>query len=146
MQTISVEELHLTPPGQHLPPPINKGQQRVYVQSGGYIFELELTSQRPVNDPHTSQRILFGAIQDPRLKARRPILVDIANVDGTFTASAPDLEEFGYGNTRSQALDDFGRTLSELYFSLSEQREHLGEHLRTIQAKLHEYLELRLNR
>lgn len=148
MQTITVEDLRVTAPGEHLPTPVQKGQQHVYIQSGGYIFEVESVTPVPsqATGRSVTERILFGALPDPRVRIRKPIPIEIANFEGTYTASSAELEEFGYGHTRSQALDDLGRTLSELYFSLADQRQRLSEHLTGIQAKLSEYIELRLKK
>jgi hypothetical protein len=63
--------------------------------------------------------------------------------EGSVVVSSDDLEEFGYGSTLSDALDDFGKTVCELYHSLEAEEERLSNHLKQTLATLRRYLEPR---
>ena len=101
-----------------------------------HLPKAELPSGRPTT-------ILFGALCDPRFRIKRAIALEISSEGGAVIAHSPDVDEFGYGPSLSAALDDFGRTLLELYVSLEENQSRLADDLVRIRTKLDEYLERR---
>ncbi len=86
------------------------------------------------------KKLLFGAISDPRLGVRVPIPVEISGKKGAVVTRWSDIEEFGYGTHMSAALDDFGKTVSELYWSLDSRESDLGTDLKKILSKLRHHL------
>ena len=73
--------------------------------------------------------MLFAPSIDGRLKIHTPFRVRIATSNGGVSAHAAEIEEFGHGTNRGEALDDLGRTIAELYFSLASERERLSSDL-----------------
>jgi len=101
-------------------------------------IELEFSMEKPhhlVPGP-----LLFGALPDRRLRLKKPIPVELSESDGSIIAQCQDLNEFGQGSTASHALDDFGRTITELFLSLEAQKDQLGSDLQNLRSRLAEYL------
>ena len=86
---------------------------------------------------------LFGAVADARLRLKKPFQVRIERSDTGFVAGADEIGEFGCGTDSGQALHDLAKTISELYFSLSADRNRLSTDLEALRARLDEYIEVR---
>jgi hypothetical protein len=63
----------------------------------------------------------FGGTIDRRLHFKRPLPVKVYKQDGTYVVRCEEIDQFGYGPDMSEALDDFGSTVSEMYFYLADQ-------------------------
>ena len=87
--------------------------------------------------------ILFGAIRDVRLRVKKPIPVTISRDESGVVVSSSELEDFGCGANISEALDDFAKTISELYISLEENADRLGDDLKRQFAHLRDFIEVR---
>ncbi len=87
--------------------------------------------------------ILFGSIPDRRLRFRRPIPIEIYKDDASIIARTTELDEFGYGTSMGEALDDIGRTLAEEFIFLSEHAGQLSDGMQSHFQKLSEFLEYR---
>lgn len=61
---------------------------------------------------------LFGALHDHAIYLLRPIALRTERAHGGVTVVWDDVSEFGHGENFSDAVEDFGRTISELYKSL----------------------------
>lgn len=101
----------------------------------------------PVSSPSKGtsavpQEILFGALQSPGLRLVKPIPLKTDKTKDTVSAVWEDISEFGYGDTLSEAIFDFARTVAELYLTLSE-KESLSDDLLRVKDKLSEYIEPR---
>lgn len=70
-----------------------------------------------------------GTVRDPRLRVVNPFTVIYSNEEGLTVAEAPEFCEFGYGETRYEALIDLQRSLVELFFTLEEDQDQLGTDL-----------------
>lgn len=81
-------------------------------------------------------RVSYAAKVHPGLRTIKPFPVQFSRTEDRFIASVADIEEYGVGGTRSEALDDLGHTLAELYFSLERDAARLSEDLRSIFGKL----------
>ena len=84
--------------------------------------------------------LLFAPAIDARLKVHTPFHVRIVPSGGGVSAHAPEIEEFGYGTNRGEALDDLGKTIAELYFSLASERERLSPDLYGVLKSLEEHI------
>lgn len=87
--------------------------------------------------------ILFGALRDPHLRLRKPILLKIEEKEGLVSAIFEDIQEFGCGKTMSDALSDFSSTVAELYIRLSHENALLSGDLLRVKNTLSDYIELR---
>ena len=87
--------------------------------------------------------LLFAASPDHRLRFKRAIPIKISREKEVYVAHAPEIEEFGYGESVAQCLDDFGKTVLELFWTLSEEKDRLGPDLQSQFAKLNTFLEVR---
>ena len=128
----------LSPAGQTRLPE----ERKAYVYAGTGLFEIDTETARPMR-PVQPEAVLFGAISDPMIRVTSPIPLRISREGDTVAVFSPDLEEFGYGQTLSDALDDFAKTIRELYLSLSARREILSDHLQGVLEKLQQFLEVR---
>lgn len=133
----------LTPGGRVLP---FKPEKVVNEIDKRFAVPTVRTSGKPRKLSHRPNRILFGALTDPRVRLKRPISLRISRSKGAVIAYSADLQEFGHGITMSDALDDFSKGLSELFFALSEDDERLGSDLKRLRDTLSHYLEERTAR
>lgn len=134
----------VTAPGRtSLPAPSeNRGQysaEGAKVRGPRWLVEVRPRPPRP-------SKVLFGAIHDPRLRLKRPIQVRISTEGNSVVAHWEDVDEFGYAESLSGALEDLGKTVCELYFSLDAEQQNLSDHLQSIRRRLSEFLELRSRR
>jgi hypothetical protein len=91
----------------------------------------------------TDEKVLFAPNIDGRLKITEPFVVTVQRHEGVVVAYVPEIEEFGYGSNSSEALQDLGKTLSELYFSLKENTDRLSADLRSVWLKLNAHIQPR---
>jgi hypothetical protein len=82
--------------------------------------------------PEVPKEILLGSLRDGRLRVKWPIKVKFTREDKHFIAEAEELNEFGFGENPSEALYDLQRAIVELYFTLDNERERLGQDLKNI--------------
>jgi len=85
--------------------------------------------------------VLFAFNVDHRLRIKRPFAVAIEEADGTVIARIDEINEFGCGSSTGEALEDLGKTLSELYFSLQAARDRLSPDLSSAWERLSEHIE-----
>jgi hypothetical protein len=76
--------------------------------------------------------ILLGTLRDSRLKIVIPIKVDFLNEKDKIIAEAEEINEFGFGDNRSEALVDLQRAIRELYFTLEKEHRKLGTDLQHV--------------
>jgi len=113
-----------------------------HIATSNCVSEIQFRMEKPV--PLVPGNILFGAISDRRLYLKKPIPLDLSESEGgVIMALCTDLNEFGQGNVASDALDDFGKTICELFFHLEDQKSRLSQDLGILRNQLAEYLELR---
>jgi hypothetical protein len=63
-------------------------------------------------------RVLFGALKDPRLRVAKPIPLDVSRLEGQTIVSWRDVDESGSGETLCSAIEDFEFGLRALYRSV----------------------------
>ena len=80
--------------------------------------------------------ILIGSVGDARLRVRSPIRVNFTSENDDFIAEAPELDEFGFGPSRSAALRDLQRAIVELYITLKAEQNALGTDLQGVWSRL----------
>lgn len=97
-----------------------------------FVDQTQLRNARP-------DRVLLGALSDPRLRVVKPIALDVTVEESHVVVSWADVDEFGTGETLSTAIDDLGGSLRELYHRLSES-EKLGPDLAKVKRVLHEHI------
>jgi hypothetical protein len=84
--------------------------------------------------------ISYAAKVHPSLRTKKAFTVQFSRNDEGFSAYVAELEEYGLGVTRSEALDDLNHTLAELYFSLGNDAHRLSADLQTVWGKLQSHL------
>jgi hypothetical protein len=84
--------------------------------------------------------VLFAGFVHPSLRIEKPFSVLIHNQTSHFTAEVSSIEEFGVGSSVGEALEDLGKTLGELYFSLGAERLRLSPDLQNVLAILQDHL------
>src|SRR5579863_6875956 len=80
----------------------------------------EIPSARP-------DSVLFAALANPGLRLRKPIPLHVSVQEGHVVLSWAETDEFACGATTGEALDDFSKTVSELYLDLNDEKVKLGE-------------------
>lgn len=99
-------------------------------------FLAEVPSARP-------KSVLFAALANPKLRLRKAIPLDVSVLEGHVVLSWSETNEFAYGANTGEALDDFSKTVSALYFELNDPNVRLGENLDKVRRMLNEYIEPR---
>ena len=89
------------------------------------------------------QEVSIGALRHPNLRLRKPIPLRTEENEGTVSVVWDEIQEFGHGDTLSEALYDFAATVTELFLRLSEEGSSLSDDLLTVRGKLEEYIEFR---
>lgn len=99
--------------------------------------------RRPGKAPARPGHVLFGATVHPKIRVLKPMPVDISRRSDGYVAQFKQVAEFGCGDTLSSALDDLGKTIAELFLTLTEQRQSLGPDMKRVHANLSRYVALR---
>lgn len=136
----TIAHANLSPGGGLVAPPAAK--KPVYsVRELGSTRPQHSLIYRPTATPaRRPKRVLFGAITHPMLRVLRPIPVEISYRQGRYVARFRAADEFGAGSTMSLALEDLGKTLSELFLGLTERRESLGSDLNDLCNQLSRFI------
>jgi hypothetical protein len=87
--------------------------------------------------------VLVGFLRDGRLQVHSPITVRFKREHRQFVAEAAEFNEFGFGETWSEALADLQRAIAELYFMLDEEQARLGSDLHRTWAALQQKIRRR---
>lgn len=87
--------------------------------------------------------ILLGAVAHPDLRIRKAISLEVSVEEGHVVLTWKEADEFAYGMTMGEALDDFSRIIGELYFDLNNEEVRLGKDLIKVREVLNEHVEIR---
>ena len=68
----------------------------------------------------------IGMLPHPKLRLRAPIEVTVGRDDDLVTVWSEALDEVGYGTHLTAAVEDFQRTIVELYWELNANAARLG--------------------
>ena len=74
----------------------------------------------------------LGSLRDGRLRVLEPFEVAPMLEGSKHVLEATELNEFGFGDTFSEALADLQAAIAELYFTLEEDQELLGPDLLSV--------------
>ncbi len=74
----------------------------------------------------TPKQFYVGSLLDDRLRLRQTIKVRIMQEGDSFIAFCKKFEEYGYGDDPMSAVDDLRQAISELYWTLKEEKGKLG--------------------
>ena len=82
--------------------------------------------------PMAPARFTLDSLRDGRLRVVEPIEV-IPMVEGDkYVAEAPEINEFGFGDTLVGAVADLQAAIAELYFTLEAEQMRLGSDLASV--------------
>lgn len=116
---------------QFPPPPLE--HQAVEVKPGEGRVTLTLIIGAP---PQIRNTLELGTLRHPALRVVDAFGVVFAMEDGSAHAHAEEIDEFGFGESYSEALVDLQRTIAELYLTLEEDQERLGPDLARVWSVL----------
>ena len=85
-------------------------------------------------------RVLFAALRDPGLRMVHAIPLDVSVEETTVVVCWSEINEFGTGDTLSEAIDDFASAVRELYLRLFAPDANLGADLRKVKESLGQYI------
>ena len=122
----SGEESTLTPGATGIIPS-SGGRDDVGVDSGSGTSEV--ATGGPMDTLSSLDRVSIGSLLDVRLRMREVITLVLQREDEFYIARYDELNEFGYGHSPIDAVQDFRRTLGELYWSLRDNQKRLGPDL-----------------
>lgn len=140
MATAVMSEVNLSAGGQLVAPPLSK--KPVYTVrdvSTGRPQRVRLI-YREASAAKQPNHLLFGALCNPTLRVIKPIPVEMSRRERHFYARFKAADEFGVGSSMSSALEDLGKTLSELFLGLEKNRDRLGSDLASLHERLSRYI------
>jgi hypothetical protein len=74
----------------------------------------------------TPGTLQLATVPDDRLRMKAPIKVKMEQEGEFYIARCDELNEFGYGESPTEAIEDLQLTLVELYWTLKEEEKKLG--------------------
>lgn len=106
-------------------------------QPQAHTIEWAATFEDGVDLAPPASELQLGFLRDWRLRILEPLHVVVGEEeDGIVSAEAGEVNEFGYGGNMTEAVADLQCALAELYFSLEDSQERLGDDLRATWAVL----------
>ena len=84
----------------------------------------------------TPPEVLVGTLPHPYLRLRGPIRVEVQRDGDAVGVWSPDLQELGVGPHLSAAVEDFQRSVVELYLALEADQQRLGPDLAGVWRRL----------
>lgn len=109
--------------------------------SGKQIIQIEMGESPASKTPAvTPQTIVIGSLLDDRLRMTADVTVNLEREAEHFIANFDGIQEFGYGLSPLESVDDLRKTISELYWSLKEEGE-LGSDLEDVRNILNSLIE-----
>jgi hypothetical protein len=82
-------------------------------------------------------------MRHPALRLLKPIPLRTERSDAGISVIWDDVDEFGFGATFSDAIQDFSQTIAELYLDLASEDLVLGSDLISVRDHLARYMEVR---
>lgn len=89
----------------------------------------------------TPKRMQIGTLTNDQLRLKKSIEVEIEQEGSDYIANCVYLDEFGFGESPMQAVDDLRSAIVELYCELKEKRAELGAGLLETLTHLEELIE-----
>ena len=83
-----------------------------------------------------SGTLALDSLLDGRLRVVEPISVVQMVEEGACIVEAKELNEFGFGDSFSEAIRDLQEAIAELYLTLEDEQERLGPDLASVWAVL----------
>jgi hypothetical protein len=87
---------------------------------------LDATQSKLATLTTVSDELLYAGAIHPELRIVAPFDVRFERTKNGYAAVVHELEEYGLGDTRSEALEDLRKTLQELYLSLERDQVRLS--------------------
>jgi hypothetical protein len=84
------------------------------------------------DDAAVPDRLLLGSLQDAHVRLIEDIPLSVQRDDTAISVTWDAVGELGYGATLSEAIDDFRRSVIELFLELREREDALGPDLRNV--------------
>ncbi len=91
----------------------------------------------------TPGTLVLGSLRHPQLRLRSSLPLRVEREHDFVTVWNDALEELGYGPYLTVAVEDFQKTVVELYFSLRSDQSRLGPEMARLWQKLQERIEER---
>jgi hypothetical protein len=87
------------------------------------------------------ESVLLGTVSDRRLRVRKAIPLNVSVEEGHVVVSWSDADEFAYGASTGDAIEELSKTIGELYFDLNDQSVPLGKDLARVRDVLNDHIE-----
>jgi hypothetical protein len=91
----------------------------------------------------TPRILQLATVPDDRLRMKVPVRVNIEQEGEFYVARCNDLNEFGYGESPTEAIEDLQLVLVELYWTLKGEEEKLGTDMVEVWKHLRELIQER---
>lgn len=91
----------------------------------------------------TPETLQIAILPDDRLMMKASVEVKMEQEGEFYIARSEDLNEFGYGESPTEAIEDFQLSLVELYWGLKAEKDKLGPKMVDIWKHLREIIQER---
>src|SRR5262249_22198512 len=129
MTAAIAEQIDVTPSGVNIVPTRRDSENPRFLapRSNSPVYvERTKTPRRPPS------RVEFGVIRNRNLRIVVPIPLELERKGDTVVARWDQIAEFGYGRNISEAVEDFGKTIEELFLTLNDRSGKLGDDLQMV--------------
>ena len=116
--------------------PLELRQFEPEVDSGTQIIHVEMMGTVVAE----TKTIIIGSLLDDRLRMTGDVKIELEREAEHYIANFEGVQEFGYGLSPLEAVDDLRKSLSELYWSLNEDDE-IGSDLKNVRDILNRLIE-----
>ena len=104
--------------------------------TGGYTDTVMSTQKAGTQQASESRDSILDGLAHNGLRVVEPFKIQIDVVDGTVIVDAPEINEYGEGDTLEEAMADLQASIVELFSDLDEERDRLGADLQRVYETL----------
>lgn len=84
----------------------------------------------------TTQTLTLDSLGDSPLQVVEPFQIEIIHGESIFIADAPEVNDYGEGETVEEAIRDLQASIVELFTDLDEDKDRLGPGLQIVYETL----------
>ena len=106
--------------------------------SGAEVFQG--TQETTATLTTVPDELLYAGSIHPELRTVKAFEVRFERAENGYAAVVHEIDEYGLGETRSEALEDLRKTLQELYISLERDEPKLSEDLLSVWTRLKQHI------
>ena len=104
--------------------------------AGRYTGTVMSTRKREPQQASESRDAILDSLSDSRLRVIEPFQIQIIVEGDTVIVDAPEINDYGEGDTVEEAIKDLQASIVELFSDLAEEKDRLGTGLQHVYETL----------